>query len=324
VPGIDHARLTTRLLLQDGVVSRQQILGCGGTDNDIERMLRRRDLGTVHRGVYVDHTGRLSPSQRAWAAVLAVWPAALAGSSALPARRGSPAAAMLTVAVDEGRRVAAPSGVRLRRMSGLEDKVQWAAGPPRVLIEHAALDVAAEQLRRHDVAGAYATLAAACGSRETNAARLIATLDATLRITGRARLAAMLRDLAEGANSVLERGYLVGVERGHDLPRGTRQRRSDATGRRTFQDVRYERQGVIVELDGRTDHDNAAARDADAARDLAELVVSDDITVRLTYGQVFRDRCRTAAMIASLLRRRGWQGDLVRCPHCPGYPKSSA
>lgn len=119
-----------------------------------------------------------------------------------------------------------------------------------------------------------------------------------------------------GADSVLERGYLHGVEGRHGLPRGIRQRRSDSTGQRTLQDVRYDTYGTIVELDGRETHDTAAARDADATRDLAELAVTGDVTLRLTYGQVYRDRCRTAALVARVLQSRGWQGELQPCPEC--------
>lgn len=46
--------------VQDGVVARRQILAAGGTDGDITRLLRRRELTQVYRGVYVNHTGRLT------------------------------------------------------------------------------------------------------------------------------------------------------------------------------------------------------------------------------------------------------------------------
>ena len=42
----------------------------------------------VHPGVYVNHTGELTWLQRAWAAVLFAWPAALSHDSALRAADG--------------------------------------------------------------------------------------------------------------------------------------------------------------------------------------------------------------------------------------------
>ena len=126
----------------------------------------------------------------------------------------------------------------------------------------------------------------------------------------------MLADLRDGACSVLERGYLHRVERAHGLPRGERQTRSIATGRSTYQDVRYRRQRVIVELDGRAFHDAPKDRDRDALRDLAELSGSGLVTTRVTYGLVFGDAYRTARLIAQLLRGRGWTGRPRSCPNC--------
>lgn len=54
----------------------------------IARMVRRRELAVVHPGVYVDHTGTLTWKQRAWAAVLLTWPAALSHDSAVRAGEG--------------------------------------------------------------------------------------------------------------------------------------------------------------------------------------------------------------------------------------------
>jgi hypothetical protein len=96
-----------------------------------------------------------------------------------------------------------------------------------------------------------------------------------------------------------------------------RQARSAVTGRSTFQDVRYQAQGVVVELDGRAFHASPQDRDRDAMRDLAELSRSGLVTTRLTYGLVFGDACRTAALVSKLLRARGWTGRMRNCPRCP-------
>jgi hypothetical protein len=117
---------------------------------------------------------------------------------------------------------------------------------------------------------------------------------------------------------VLERGYLHRVERAHGLPAGDRQTHSTATGKSSYQDVRYREQGVVVELDGRAFHDSPLDRDRDALRDLAELSRSGLVTTRVTYGLVYGDACRTATLIAELLRQRGWRGRLRPCPNCPG------
>lgn len=308
----DDPRLRQLLLLQDGVVACRQLHELGATDGDIARMVRRRDLSRVCHGVLVAHTGPLTPRQREWAAVLALWPAALAGESAL----GGSRPAKVQVVIAHGRTVRPPPWVEVRRTTRLQERVRWQASPPRQIIEHALLDVMARCLRRDDVAEAYAALTRVIHDRRTTIPRLREALASRDRVTGRQLISSMLDDLAAGACSVLERGYLNRVERAHGLPLGRRQPRSHATGRRTDQDVHYEGYGLIVELDGQTFHDGAQARDADADRDLAELAVSRTPTARVTYGLVFTTPCRTARWIAMILRHHGWDGDAARCARC--------
>ena len=49
---MDDTRIAELLAQQCGVICRRQVLACGGTDNDIERLVRRREWATVHPGVY--------------------------------------------------------------------------------------------------------------------------------------------------------------------------------------------------------------------------------------------------------------------------------
>lgn len=67
----DKRKLDFLSVVQHGVYSRRQLLAAGVTDNDIERMVRRRLFARVRPGIYVDHTGPLTQIQREWAAVLA-------------------------------------------------------------------------------------------------------------------------------------------------------------------------------------------------------------------------------------------------------------
>jgi hypothetical protein len=111
--GLDEEGLEHLLTwVQDGVVARWQLLELGACRHDIRRMLRRRDLTVVHPGVYVNHTGPLTWEQRAWAAVLVHWPAALARESALPR---PPSQAPIQVAIDVRRTVRRVDGVVAHR-----------------------------------------------------------------------------------------------------------------------------------------------------------------------------------------------------------------
>jgi hypothetical protein len=298
------------------VVARRQLIEIGVTASEIRRLLRRRELMWLHAGVYVHHTGPLTRAQCEWLAVLACWPAALSHQSALPGGSDGP----VHVAIDMRRTVTPPTGVVVHRMAGFHDRVRWSASPPAVRLEHAAIEVARQQ---QDVAAMFRVMADAVQCRRTTVEKLRAALRSRSRVPNRGLLMELLDDLATGAAPVLEREYLA-LERRHGLPTGcppvARQRPVDDGPRLRYQDVRYEELGMVVELDGRAFHDNAEARDADAGRDLDHAVSTDGLTVRLTYGQVFRDGCATVAKIAILLQRRGWTGELSRCPNCPDSP----
>ena len=133
------------LQLQDGTISRRQLIDTGLPVSSIRRLLRRRELTAVHPGAYVDHTGPLTWQQRAWSAVHACWPAALAADSALRAAEGPGSRRpdqTIHLAVARDRRLAGPAGIVLHRIDRLDEVVQWNLGPPRVRLEAAAVDVA--------------------------------------------------------------------------------------------------------------------------------------------------------------------------------------
>lgn len=312
---VDAAAIRELRRAQDGVVAWRQLAELGVRQHDVDRMLRRRELRRVHRGVYVDHTGPLTRRQREWVAVLAVWPAALADESVLPDEK--PGA--VCVAVGTGRTVQVPEGVRVRRVDHLEQRVRWHRSPPRIRVEHAALDVMSRRIRRGEVAAAFATLTRVVQSRETTVERILAALEERERIGGRRLLVGMLTDVRDGICSVLERGYRDQVERPHGLPRPSRQRESHATGMLTHQDVRYDQYSLVVELDGFVFHSSPQVRDSDAARDLAELAASGASTARLTYGLVFTHPCQTAGWIAEILHHGGWGGEFQPCHRCPPH-----
>ncbi len=298
---------------QAGIISRVQALAGGHTENDIRRLLRRREWVVVHSGVYVNHTGQLTWLQRAWAAVLFAWPAALTHASALRAAEGpgKQKDEVIQVAVAGHRRINSPDGVLIRRTAHLDDRVSWNHAPPRVRYDEAVLDVA---IARDSDLDALGVLAAAVGSRRTTACRLLGRLEVRLRSPRRAWLAGVLEDIALGTCSVLEHGYLDLVERAHDLPSADRQRRVTATLGVTYRDAEYAE--LALELDGRVFHDSAEQRDRDLDRDL-DAAVDGQTSIRLGYGQVFGRPCLTARRIGVLLQQRGWTGAPTPCgPGC--------
>ena len=143
-------------------------------------------------------------------------------------------------------------------------------------------------------------------------------LGARARVPRRGMLTDLLRDLEEGTCSVLERGYLHLVERPHGLPKMNRQVRDVLDGRTLYRDGEYAAYGLVIELDGLAHHSGAEARARDSVRDLETLAERGELTVRLTHRQVFREHCRSAALVGKILQRQGWPGRPKRCPLCPG------
>ncbi len=165
--------------LQSGVVSRRQHLQHGATDADIRRWVRRRELARVHTGVYVNHTGPLTWHSRGWAAVLFHWPAALAHDSVIN-RAGD----VVHVAIDESRTATPLPRVRVHRLVGLEERVQWNLGPPRVRLEDALLSRCSEAPTRRRTGAGLGRMS----SRLATPGRLAGELSRRPRVTHRAWL----------------------------------------------------------------------------------------------------------------------------------------
>ena len=309
-------RIAALLQQQCGVISRSQVLERGLDDAFLARAVRRRLLARVVDGVYVDHTGPLTWHQRAWAALLFYAPAVLTHESALRAegmRRSGPEEGPIHVAIEHCRRVARIDGVVVHRKRGLARQVHPSRSPARIRLEEAVLDVAASA---SSIADAIALLSDACQTRRTTAARLLISGVARPRLRRRATLLAVLRDVADGAYSLLEHRYLTRVERPHGLPTGKRQRRVRIGRWAAYRDVEYLRLGTVIELDGRLGHEDATDRWDDLDRDLDGIVVG-KLTVRLGWRHVL-EPCRVAAAIATILRARGWTGQVTGCsPTCP-------
>lgn len=315
---MDRSGYVDLLALQSGVASRRQLAEVGVAPHDLQRLLRRRELIRVHDGVYVDHTGELTWLQRAWAGVHIAWPAALSHDSAIraadgPGRRGRDGS-VIHLAVDRDRVVRVPSGYRIHRLAGFEDKVMWNSSPPRVRVEEALIDVAAGTARAFD---AIAVLADAVRARRTVPGRIRDTLDARARVPRREFLRGVLTDLHLGTCSVLEHGYLTLVEQPHGLPMARRQLRDSRAGS-IYRDVVYVDFDHVVELDGRLWHDSPTQRDVDLDRDL-DAAVERLGTVRLGWGQVYGRPCVTAVRIGRLLTAKGWLGRPTTCPSCPEH-----
>ncbi len=188
---------------------------------------------------------------------------------------------------------------------------------PRTTVEDTVLDLVAAARSFDD---AYGWISAAAGRRLTTPELIGKALAARSRIRRRAWITAALQDAADGVHSPLERNYVHGVERAHGLPAARRQaKRRHASGNR-YLDNLYEEYGLCVELDGVAAHP-AEGRWRDTRRDNANLAQGTE-TLRYGWPDATEHRCRTAAEITEVLRRRGWKGNLRPCgPTCAAAPR---
>ncbi len=297
------------------MVSRRQLHDAGLAPHDVARLVRRRELAPLHAGVYVDHTGTPTFLQRCWGAVLLLWPAALAGETAMRAAEGPGSRRshdVVHVAVHRDRRVRDRDRITVLRTDRLDDQVLWNVGPPRLRYEEAALDVAA---RAPSEFAALESLSRAVQSRRTTAERMLVAARGRTRLPRRDWIESVLADVADGTCSVLEHGYLHRVERAHGLGHARRQVVDRLGAGSVYRDVIYPC-GLVVELDGRLFHDTTRQRDKDFDRDL-DAAAEGASTVRLSYGQVVDRPCWTALRVARVLTLHGWRGRPGPCgPRC--------
>lgn len=290
---------------QDGVVTRAQALTSGLTVHAIRAHVRAGRWRRMSPGVYWTHTGPVPRPAQLWAAVLGLGrDATLSHETAaelcgLLDRPSDP----IHVSVPADRRVRSRPGtvVHLRRNM---PAARPARTPARTGVDDTVVDLTQSAAGVDD---AIAWIARACAARLTTPDRLRRAFAARPWLRWREALTVAVADVADGCHSILELRYLRDVERGHALPRGSRQVR-----RRTgYSDVEYEEFALVVELDGRAWHDGEA-RARDRRRD-NRTSAGGRRTLRYGWADVNVRPCDTAAEVSAALRLAGWPGTPQRC-----------
>lgn len=156
-------------------------------------------------------------------------------------------------------------------------------------------------------------LTLAVQKQRTTPERLRWALECRSRHPHRQLIHDIVAEVAEGVQSPLEHTYLGDVERAHGLPKGRRQTRSRKGP--YFRDIYYDEFQLLVELDGRLGHE-ALGRFRDMWRDNVH-VIEGQSTLRYGWHDVAGRGCAVAAQVGLVLGRRGWDGEIVRCPQCP-------
>jgi very-short-patch-repair endonuclease len=306
----------SQLQAQAKVVSRQQALDAGWPEGTVDARLRSGIWQRLHRAAYATFTGDPSREARLWAAVLRVGPGATLSHETAAEIHGliDKPVGPIHVSVPAERRPGRRKirGVVIHRSRCLVPEWQPPWHLPRTTVADTVLDLVA-QARTFD--DAYGWISRAVGRRLTSPQSLSEALARRSRIRWRAWITAALKDAADGVHSPLERDYVHGVERAHGLPTARRQAKRRQGSGTKYLDNLYKEYGLCVELDGTAAHP-AEGRWRDTRRDNANLLQGTQ-TLRYGWPDVTENRCRTAAEIAAVLRRRGWQGTLCPCgPDC--------
>jgi hypothetical protein len=303
---------------QCGILTRDQVLVLGYTDDYIRARLDGGQWVRLHPGVVATFTGPLTRQATTWAAVL------YAGAGATLSHHTAAEVHRLVDELDDdihltvpvGRRVRSRRGVQIHYAHRLPDTRDDSRVPAVVNVNDTVLDLVDVSARPKE---AIDWVTRACQRRRTNPQRLRAALALRKKIRWRAMVEAALTDVADGAETPLELAYLRKVERAHGLPTGARQRHRRSGGRSQWVDVEYTDFGVRVELDGRIGHVGDGAF-RDRRRDNAS-VLEGFATLRFGWADVYHDSCATAGEVATVLAAKGWAGLARRCgPACRAFP----
>jgi very-short-patch-repair endonuclease len=216
-----------------------------------------------------------------------------------------PSGGPIHVTVPHARKVRG-DGVVVHRSVRADGTRHPAKSLPQTRVEETVLDMAERSSTTDEV---FAWIARACGGRRavTTTARIKAALADRSRSRWRREIDAAVRDVDEGCHSALERHYLRDVERAHNLPSGVRQAREGET----YDDVRYQGYGVVVELDGRATHPDEL-RWRDIRRDNATAATGRRV-LRYGWPDVRAKPCAVAVQVGQALRFGGWTAQPSRC-----------
>ncbi|AXE39848.1 hypothetical protein JS278_02713 [Acidipropionibacterium virtanenii] len=288
---------------QEGVISRAQALRHGLTDAGIRHFTASGTWRALSAGIYA--AGHPSWLQLAWAGVLIAGPGAALG--------GAAAVHLLGIADPPGViDVWCPGKVS----SVLRREPYWRfhrgarrslGSPPRTTAEEAILTLCS-QGSLDDIGG---WLSKALFKRITTPDRLRRAVVQKPKLRQRALILETLTVVAGGSESPMEVRFKRDVEKAHGLPSPSRQK-CYSRGRKS--DLGYTEYGLIAELDGMIGH-RGAGEIRDARRD-AEHLVAGLAILRFGWSDVAGHPCETAAIMARVLRARGWRGKPHDCPRC--------
>jgi hypothetical protein len=302
--------------LQAGVLSTEQCIGLGLGRHSVSRLVDTHQWRRLDRGLVYLRDEEPPWEALAWAGVLLGGDRARIGGAGAGYLHGLLDAAPdhVPVLVPAQRVMTSrPPWTFERERPGVRSSKSL-GGPPRPPVEDTVIDLC----QNADAGQVVDLITKAIQSRLTTVVRLRRALGLRQRLRHRRLILDLLADVAEGAESALELGYLNNVERPHDLPQGSRQQNRHGTF--GLRDVVYEEFELVVELDGRKGHEGMG-RFRDMHRDNAATVAG-ETTLRYGWRDVMGRPCTVTQQVGYVLTARGWTGVVAACSRCRQVPRS--
>lgn len=276
---------------QAGVVTRQQLVESGWTQDQVDAQVDGRRWRLLNEHVVVCHNGPLTLAQQRWAVDLST-----PGLHAMAARTAMQmwgisgfGTDVVQLLVPRGGHVLPVAGVAVEvhesRRFGPGDIVHGRS-PQLARLARAAVDAAAWS---GDLWTAYRVLVAPVQQRRLRASALQAEIVAASRLRYRRQLLALANDLCGGAEALSEVEFLRFCRR-HGLPRPTCQRRMDSAGRWRYLDATFVRRDgslLRVEIDGGI-HLSLAVRSRDTLKD-NEASLDRRLALRFASAAIYAD-----------------------------------
>jgi Protein of unknown function (DUF559) len=289
-PDNDPDRNVSRLASEEwGVLSLDELRGCGLSEDMIFRRVRRGRLHGLHRGVFAVGHANVSLEGR--------WLAAVKACGAGAVLSHFSAAALWEMVEWDGRRPEVTvkdttprvhTGIRVHRTLYLDaNDVRRQSGIPVTSPARTGLDLCSQLPEP----GARRAIRKGISDRWLNVRQLIEILDRQARRPGARRLCRIVAGGAVPTRTELE-DIVLDVILAAGLPRPHVNVPLRLDGRRVVPDFRWPDRKLIVEADSRTWHDNKLAREDDAERQ-ALLEAHGERVVRVTWEQAVSDRSRT-------------------------------
>lgn len=290
----DPRSISTKIAQQFGYVTREQLLDAGLGAGAIDYRIRTGELIVEHAGVYAVKYRRREPIAKAAAAVLACGKgAALSNSSAAvlwDMFKRWPDPPEVTVPGDRRRPKIKTHRRKLERRDIRTQRGIRCTSPARTALDIAPRltdDQLARAIEQTRLAGWLSN------------AELLEIVDRLPHHRGAGRLRRVIEGLANApTRSKFERLFLNCLRR-YGLP--TPQVNVRIMGKEV--DFLFERERVIVELDGYETHGTRASFERDRERD-AVLLAAGYVTIRITWERFKSDPQREAARLLQILEQQ--------------------